>query len=163
MESKFAYEMNAFSPFAEVKGRLDLAANLDSYAGIVDSTQATPLKPGDPVTIVKTSSGLPHFTKVTPGSLIMGFVKWSAKKQEYAKGEAVEVSYSNDVMYMEAGAAVPAGSAVSITDLENVYVGALDASKGSVIGYAMEQATAANELIRVRIAAPVAYTANADK
>lgn len=162
MESKFAYKMNAFSPFAEVKGRLDLAANLDSYAGIVDSTQATPLKPGDPVAIVETSSGLPHFIKAASGFLIMGFVKWSAKKQEYAKGEAVEVSYSNDVMYMEAGAAVQAGSAVNITDLEKVYVGPLGA-KGSVIGYAMEQATAANELIRVRIAAPVVYTANADK
>lgn len=161
MESKFAYKMNAFSPFAEVKGRLDLAANLNSYAGIVDSTQATPLKPGDPVAIVETSSGLPHFIKAAKNTLIMGFVKWSAKKQEYAKGEAVEVSYSNDVMYMEAGAAIQAGSAVKITDLENVYVGTVGTAKDSVIGYAMEQATDANTLIRVRIAAPVVYTADA--
>ena len=48
METKFAYQMNQFAPTSEIKGRLDLQANLDSYAGLVDSTQATALKPGRP-------------------------------------------------------------------------------------------------------------------
>ena len=160
METKFAYGMNQFAPTSEIKGRLDLAANLDSYAGLVDSTQSTALLPGDPVTIVATSTKLPHFVKATVGTTVMGFVKWTAKKTKYEAGEMVEVSYSNDVMYMEANAAINAGVAVNIADLTNVRIAAAGASK-SVIGYSMESASAQGDLIRVRIAAPVVLTANA--
>lgn len=159
MENKFAYEMNALAPDGEIKGRLDLAANLDSYAGVVDSTQETPLVAGDPVAIVVTSKKLPHFVKAAEGQVVMGFVKWTAKKNSYSKGEAVEVSYANDVMYMETGGAVNAGVALNITDIDNVYVGSVTGD-GSVIGYSMESAEGANELIRVRITAPVEYAAN---
>lgn len=159
METKFAYQMNQFAPTSEIKGRLDLQANLDSYAGLVDSTQATALKPGDPVAIVSTSTKLPHFVKATVGAVVMGFVKWTAKKAEYAAGDIVEVSYANDVMYMEANAATNAGAAVNIADLTNVRVAAAGAGK-SIIGYSMESASAQGDLIRVRITAPVALTAN---
>lgn len=159
METKFAYQMNQFAPTSEIKGRLDLQANLDSYAGFVDSTQATALKPGDPVAIVSTSTKLPHFVKATVGSVVMGFVKWTAKKAEYAAGDMVEVSYANDVMYMEAHAATNAGVAVNIADLANVRIAAAGAGK-SIIGYSMESASAQGDLIRVRITAPVALTAN---
>ena len=159
METKFAYQMNQFAPTSEIKGRLDLQANLDSYAGLVDSTQATALKPGDPVAIVSTSTKLPHFVKATVGSVVMGFVKWTAKKSQYAAGDMVEVSYANDVMYMEANGAVNAGVAVNIDDLTNVRVAAAGAAK-SIIGYSMESAASQGELIRVRITAPVALTAN---
>lgn len=159
METKFAYQMNQFAPTSEIKGRLDLQANLDSYAGLVDSTQATALKPGDPVAIVSTSKKLPHFVKATVGAVVMGFVKWTAKKAEYAAGDMVEVSYANDVMYMEANAATNAGAAVNIADLTNVRVAAAGAGK-SIIGYSMESASAQGDLIRVRITAPVALTAN---
>ena len=159
METKFAYQMNQFAPTSEIKGRLDLQANLDSYAGLVDSTQATALKPGDPVAIVSTSTKLPHFVKAAVGSVVMGFVKWTAKKAEYAAGDMVEVSYANDVMYMEANAATNAGVAVNIADLTNVRIAAAGTGK-SIIGYSMESASAQGDLIRVRITAPVALTAN---
>lgn len=160
MENQLSYQMNAFAPTGELKGRLDLAANLDHYAGVVDATQETALLPGDPVKIVATSNKLPHFVKAAAGDMIMGFVVWNGKRPNYPAGKAVEVAYSNDVMYMEAGAAVEAGVAVNITDIDDVLVGA--AGEGaSVVGYTMEAATAANQLVRVRIAAPVVYTANA--
>lgn len=159
METKFAYQMNQFAPTSEIKGRLDLQANLDSYAGLVDSTQATALKPGDPVAIVSTSTKLPHFVKATVGSVVMGFVKWTAKKAEYAAGDMVEVSYANDVMYMEANTSIGAGVAVNVADLTNVRIAKAGASK-SIIGYSMESASAQGDLIRVRITAPVALTAN---
>lgn len=159
METKFAYQMNQFAPTSEIKGRLDLQANLDSYAGLVDSTQATALKPGDPVAIVSTSTKLPHFVKATVGSVVMGFVKWTAKKTQYAAGDMVEVSYANDVMYMEANTSIDAGVAVNIADLTDVRIAKAGASK-SIIGYSMESASAQGDLIRVRITAPVALTAN---
>lgn len=159
MENKFAYQMNALAPDGEIKGRLDLAANLDSYAGVVDSTQDEPLVAGDPVAIVSGSKKLPHFVKASEGQVIMGFVKWTAKKNSYEAGDAIEVSYSNDVMYMEVGGAVNAGVALNITDIDDVYVGAA-AGDGSVIGYSMESADAANQLIRVRITAPVVFAEN---
>lgn len=160
MENKFAYSMNQFAPTGEIKGRLDLQANLDSYAGVVDSTQSTALKPGDPVAIVSTSKKLPHFVKASVGSVVMGFVKWTAKKTEYAAGDAIEVCYSNDVMYMEAETAINAGVAVNMSDLTNSTVASAGAGK-SIIGYSMESAAVKGDLIRVRITAPVALTANA--
>ena len=159
MENIFSYQMNSFAPTSEIKGRLDLDVNLNNFAGIVDESQDTPLLPGDPVSIVGTSSGLPHYAKAAAGGVVFGYVKWSAKQSNYPAGSMVEVASGGDVMYMEAGAQTNAGVALNITDFSNFYVGA-KASSGSVIGYALESASAANELIRVLIVAPVTQAAN---
>ncbi len=160
MENTFAYQMNAFAPTSEIKGRLDLDVNLNNFAGVVDTTQASALLPGDPVVIVTTSTGLPHFAKAAVGGLVFGYVKWSAKKASYKAGDAVEVACGGDVMYMEANAATDAGAAVNIADLANVRIAAAAAGK-SVIGYTMEKAGAQGDLVRVLIGAPVVLTANA--
>lgn len=161
METIAQGSMNQFAPTEEIKGRKDLKANLDAYSGVVDAshTSENPLLPGDPVTIVSTSKKLPTFKKAAAGDVIMGFVDWEPIRSSYVGGQICQVSYANDVMYMEAGAAVSAGVALNITDLTNVYVGA-QSGTGSVIGYSMEAATAVNQLIRVRITAPVEYAAN---
>lgn len=151
--------MNQFAPTEEIKGRKDLKANLDAYSGVVASTQTDPLLPGDPVSIVTTSKGLPQFKKAAAGEVIMGFVDWEPIRPSYSAGQICQVSYANDVMYMESAAAVNAGVAVNITDLDDVLVGAVTGA-GSTIGYTLEAATAANQLVRVRITAPVAYAAN---
>lgn len=152
--------MNQFAPTEEIKGRKDLKANLDAYSGVVDESQVTPLLPGDPVAIVPNTTGLPRFKKAAAGEVIMGFVDWEPIRSSFEAGQICQVSYSNDVMYMESAAAVNAGVAVNITNLDDVLIGA-QSGAGSVIGYTLESATAANQLVRVRIAAPVVYAANA--
>lgn len=159
METKLSYQMNVFAPTEEVKGRRVLPANTDSMSGIVDASQADALLPGDPVKIVATTEGLPHFAKAGVGDVIAGFVEWNVIRPSYPAGKICQISMTGNVMYMEADGAVAAGALVNVTNLTTVVVGAA-AGAGSKIGLALEAATAAGQLIRVKIGEPVAYAAN---
>ena len=159
METKLSYQMNVFAPTEEVKGRRVLPANTDSISGIVDASQADALLPGDPVKIVATTQGLPHFAKAGVGDVIAGFVEWNVIRPSYPAGKICQISMTGNVMYMEAAGAVEAGALVNITNLSTVVVGAA-AGSGSKIGLALEAATSAGQLIRVKIGEPVAYAAN---
>lgn len=159
MENKVSFNMNVFAPTEEIKGRRVLPANTDSISGIVDASQTDALLPGDPVKIVATSKGLPHFAKAAAGDVIAGFVEWNVIRPAYPAGKICQISQTGNVMYMEAGAAVNAGALVNITNLTTVTVGAA-AGAGSKIGIALEAADAAGQLIRVKIGEPVAYAAN---
>lgn len=159
METKATFEMNKFAPTEEIKGRRVLPANTESISGIVDASQSAALLPGDPVKIVATTQGLPHFAKAGVGDVIAGFVEWNVIRPSYAAGKLCQISMAGNVMYMEANGAVSAGVKVNIVDLSGVKVGAV-AGSGSSIGLALEAATAAGQLIRVKIGEPVAYAAN---
>ena len=160
METKLSYQMNVFAPTEEIKGRRVLPANTQSISGIVDDSQGdTALLPGDPVKIVATTQGLPHFAKAGVGDVIAGFVEWNVIRPSYKAKEICQISMDGNVMYMEAAGAVSAGVKVNITNLSTVVVGAA-AGSGSSIGLALEAATAAGQLIRVKIGEPVAYAAN---
>lgn len=159
METKVSFQMNKFAPTEEIKGRRVLPANTESISGIVDASQSDALLPGDPVKIVATSKGLPHFVKAAVGDVVAGFVEWNVIRPSYAAGKICQISMAGNVMYMEAGAAIDAGALVNITNLTDVTVGAT-AGAGSKLGIALEQATAAGQLIRVKIGEPVAYAAN---
>lgn len=159
METKVSFQMNKFAPTEEIKGRRVLPANTESISGIVDASQSAALLPGDPVKIVATSKGLPHFAKAAVGDVVAGFVEWNVIRPSYAAGKICQISMAGNVMYMEAGAAVNAGALVNITDLSKVEIGAA-AGAGSKLGIALEAATAAGQLIRVKIGEPVAYAAN---
>ncbi len=159
METKVSFQMNKFAPTEEIKGRRVLPANTESISGIVDASQSAALLPGDPVKIVATSKGLPHFAKVGVGDVVAGFVEWNVIRPSYAAGKICQISMAGNVMYMEAGAAISAGALVNITDLSKVEIGAA-AGAGSKLGIALEAATAAGQLIRVKIGEPVAYAAN---
>jgi len=159
METKVSFQMNKFAPTEEIKGRRVLPANTESISGIVDASQSDALLPGDPVKIVATSKGLPHFAKAAVGDVVAGFVEWNVIRPSYAAGKICQISMAGNVMYMEAGAAIQAGSLVNITDMTDVLIGAA-AGAGSKLGIALEAATAAGQLIRVKIGEPVAYAAN---
>lgn len=159
METKVSFQMNKFAPTEEIKGRRVLPANTESISGIVDASQADALLPGDPVKIVATSQGLPHFAKAGVGDVVAGFVEWNVIRPSYAAGKICQISMAGNVMYMEAGAAIQAGAFVNVTNLTTVVVGAA-AGSGSKLGIALEAATAAGQLIRVKIGEPVAYAAN---
>ena len=159
METKATYQMNVFAPTEEIKGRRVLPANTASISGIVDDSQTDPLLPGDPVKIVATTEGLPHFAKAAVGDVIAGFVEWNVIRPSYKAKQVCQISMTGNVMYMEAAGAVQAGVQVNISDLSTVVVAAA-AGAGSKIGLALEAATAAGQLIRVKIGEPVTYAAN---
>lgn len=158
-ENKLNYTMNAFAPTGEIKGRLDLQANIDSLSVIIDSTETGTLTAGTAVKIVGGSTTIPHVVKATTGGLIHGFIKSSPAKNAFVAGDVVEISYAGDVMYLEADDAVTAGVSVNVTDFTDMAVKAATGS-GSTVGWALESASAAGELIRVLLTVPVKHTAN---
>lgn len=160
MEKKLTYQMNSFDMNSAIKGQRVLPANTESFSAIVDESQTDPLLAGDPVMIVSTTTGLPHIAKAAVGNVVMGFVEWNViSNGSYAAGKICQVSPAGNVMYMEAAGALDAGVALNMSDLTNVTVAAAAAGK-SVIGWSLESATAAGQLVRVKIAEPVALTAN---
>lgn len=155
MENKLSYQMNVFAPTEVIKGQRVLPANTESFSGIVDSSQATALQPATPVKIVASSAALPHFAAAAAGDLVVGFVEWNIIRPEYDAGKICQVSPAGNVMYMEASAPIDAGVNVAMADLDAVTIKA--AGEGdSVIGFAMESATEAGQLIRVKIGEPAA-------
>ena len=152
MENKLSYKMNVFAPTEEIKGRKVLPANTESFSGLIDSSVSGRVLPATPVKIVSTSAKLPHFAPASAGDTIVGFVEWNVIPSErgYAKGDVCQVSPDTNVMYMEAESAISAGALVKMADFDDVTIEAASDAAGS-IGYALEAATAAGQLIRVKI------------
>lgn len=158
MENKFSYQMNVFAPTEEIKGRKVLPANTESFSGVIDSSVSGTVAPATPMKIVSTSAKLPHFAPAEAGDNIVGFLEWNVIRGGYKANDLCQVSPDTNVMYMEAESAIGAGDLVAIADYDDVTVETASAPAGS-IGYALEAATAAGQLIRVKIKI-VADTAN---
>ena len=154
MENKFSAQMNVFAPTEEIKGRKVLPANTESYSGIIDSAVVGSVAPGTPMKIVATSAKLPHFAPAGSGEVVAGFLEWNVIRSAYVADTLCQVSPATNVMYMEASGAISAGVAVAMDSLSNITVKAAGVSD-PVIGLALEAATAAGQLIRVKIGEPV--------
>lgn len=150
MESKLSYQMNVFAPTEEIKGRKVLPANTESFSGIIDASVSGSVAPGAPVKIVSTSDKLPHFAPATAEDKIIGFLEWNVIRSGYVAGTPCQVSPDTNVMYMEASGAINAGVNVAMDSFSNITIKAAG-DKDAVIGYALEAATAAGQLIRVKI------------
>lgn len=150
MENKLSYQMNVFAPTEEIKGRKVLPANTESFSGIIDSSVEGSVVPATPMKIVATSAKLPHFAPAGADDKIVGFLEWNVIRNAYKAGEPCQISPDTNVMYMEASAAVNAGAEVAMSSLSNITV-ATASSGDAVIGYALEAATAAGQLIRIKI------------
>lgn len=150
MENKLGYQMNVFAPTEEIKGRKVLPANTQSFSGVIDSSVTSEVVPATPMMIVASSEKLPHFAPATAGDKIVGFLEWDVIRTQYTKGDMCQVSPSGNVMYMEAADAIQAGVNVAMSDYSAATV--TTAGDGAtVIGYSLESATAAGQLIRVKI------------
>ena len=150
METKLSYKMNVFAPTEEIKGRKVLPANTESFSGVIDSSVSGTVYPATPIKIVATSAKLPHFAPAQAGDSIVGFLEWNVIRNGYVKNDLCQVSPDTNVMYMEAEEAISAGSLVEMADYDDVTVKGTTTAAGS-IGYALEAATAAGQLIRVKI------------
>ena len=151
MENKLSNQMNVFAPTEEVKGRKVLPANTESFSGVIDASVETAVAPATPMKIVATSSKLPHFAPAASDSdNIVGFLEWNVIRGNYVAGNPCQVSPDTNVMYMEASGAINAGVNVAMDSYSNITIKAAGAGS-KVIGYALEAASAAGQLIRVKI------------
>lgn len=150
MENKLSYQMNVFAPTEEIKGRKVLPANTESFSGVIDADVSGTVVPATPMKIVATSEKLPHFAPATAEDKIIGFLEWNVIRAGYVAGEPCQISPDTNVMYMEASGEINAGVNVAMDSYSNITVKAAGASD-KVIGYALESASAAGQLIRVKI------------
>lgn len=156
METKLSNQMNVFAPTEEVKGRKVMPANTESFSGVIDASVETAVAPATPMKIVATSSKLPHFAPATAEDKIVGFLEWNVIRGNYVAGNPCQVSPDTNVMYMEASAAIEAGVNVTMASFSDITVKTAAAASGDdpadpVIGYSLEAASAAGQLIRVKI------------
>lgn len=156
MENKLSFQMNVFAPTEEIKGRKVLPANTESFSGMIDASVVGNVVPGTPMKIVTTSAKLPHFAPATAEDKIVGFLEWNVIRSAYVAGTPCQVSPDTNVMYMEASEAINAGVNVTMDSFSNITIKTAAAASGDdpadpVIGYALEAATAAGQLIRVKI------------
>lgn len=150
MESKFSNKMNIFAPTEEIKGRKVLPANTESFSGMIDASVDGVVVPATPMKIVANSAKLPHFAPAASGDKIVGFLEWNVIRNGYAKGDMCQVSPDTNVMYMEASGAINANVNVAMDSFSNITIKAAGGGD-AVIGYALEAATTAGQLIRVKI------------
>jgi hypothetical protein len=156
MENKLSFQMNVFAPTEEIKGSKVLPANTESFSGMIDASVEGNGVPGTPMKIVATSAKLPHFAPATAEDKIVGFLEWNVIRSAYVAGTPCQVSPDTNVMYMEASGEINAGANVAMDSFSNITIKAAAAASGDtpadpVIGYALEAATAAGQLIRVKI------------
>lgn len=79
---------------------------------------------------------------------VFGFVAYNETKSEFEAGKMTPVYTSGTVMVMEASTAIASGADVQVVPTGNKIV---TATTGTVIGKALQKATADGDLIRVLI------------
>ena len=134
-----------------LKGSLDMSMmGSGTLSGIVSKNQATALKPGDRVGLDNVAgSRVPSFVAVAAGTAAFGVVVFSSKKSSptYAAGDVIEVVPVFGIcpiMWCEASAAIACQTAVQWAAGQTITAGTT-----KLMGYTLDAASAAGELIRV--------------
>lgn len=140
-------QINQFSQ-TTVKGVLDLAYNPNTIPCRVKSDEATALIPGQAVKLSDVAGGSPVVTAVAADTDdIFGVVAYNQIKADFPANAAVEISAQSNVIYMESSAAIARGAKVMYV-VTGQLVATATAGK-SIVGIALDKATAANQLVRV--------------
>lgn len=148
--------MNQFSQ-AAILGQVDLIPSPDVVSAQVKTDSAlTSLQQGDPVKLVTGTSGAIYVDKQTgpTDASVFGVIPYSSRKNIYVKGDLIEVVRSG-YMYMRSSAAITRGAKVAITVSTTTTdpLVTTDVTSGHfIVGIAIDEATAADQLIRVSIA-----------
>lgn len=144
---------------APVKGQMDLRYNPSVIACEVSSTEAGTLVPGQGVTIVDSAGGIPKvIAAAADTSDVFGFVVWNARKESFVAGDQIEVAaFRNNVMYLEASAAIARGAKFMIVVSGSKIATATGTGK-KVVGRTIDKASANGDLIRCLVDLPVIET-----
>lgn len=150
---------NQFAQTPE-KGMMDLRFNPGVISAQVDSSAVGSLVPGQAVKMVDSAGGVPKVLSCSADTDdVFGFVNYSIKDQSFGADAKLEISSMRDnVMYMEAAAAIARNAKVMIV-VAGQKVATATSGK-TVVGRALDKATAAGQLIRVIIDLPGAALPN---
>ncbi len=109
---------------------------------------------GQAVKIVDSIDGVPKVQPITASTdEVFGFINFDVKSQSFVAGSRCEVSQAGNVMYLYATTAIARGAQVTVSF---AYLGGVAAKVTSddIVGYAFDKATAAGQLIRVKLSTP---------
>lgn len=137
---------------APVQGQLDLQSQSGSTISCqISSTQVAALVPGQSVKLdTSVPGGIPKVISLAANSDIpFGFVAYTVKDQNFPALARVEIAMSGKVMYMTSGAAITRGAKVEIVNSTTKVI--TNAGTNPVAGFALDGATATDQLIRVWI------------
>lgn len=150
----------AMSPnqFAEepLLGMVDLATNFNTIAAQVDASETGTLYAGSPVKVVDSAGGVPKVIAITAVTdEVFGYINYDIKSRSFVAGSMCEISQQGNVMFLYAGAAIARGVRVVPTLITNGGVVAASGSGGErIVGFALDKASAAGDVIRVKLLCP---------
>ena len=143
-----------------VLGQLDMEFAGSVASMQVSANQATALIAGQPIKVENSAGGAPKVLALASNTdITQGFVVRNLKDPNFPAFARVEVALENSVMYMNSGGAITRFGAVEAVQGTPGNVIAW-AGINPVVGFAYDQATAANQLIRVLINPPSVATSN---
>ncbi len=145
-----ALNQNQFA-ITPIQGMLDLAGfGSNVLEGVVSNTQATVLIPGQAVAVANELTGPPSVISLSGNTVAANaFVTYNLKDISYAANARVGLAIGGSVMYMTAGAAITRWAQIEVDTVLNRVI--TNAGTNPVVGFAVDKATAAGQLIRVYI------------
>jgi hypothetical protein len=157
LTSPQSLSQNQFS-LSPIIGQIDQRYPYDTTEVVIDPSQgATPLYAGMAVKIVGTNAGgVPSVVGCAADSdNVFGFINFDVKSPSFAIGSRCEISQDGNVMFLVATDAISAGGQVQLDLTTGGGVAAkVGASGANVVGWTMDQATAAGSIIRVHLTCP---------
>lgn len=139
---------------ASIVGMIDMRFDYDTISAQIDLTQSGSLYAGQAVKLVpNTAGGVPKVIGCTANTdSVFGFINFDIKTVAFLAGAMCEISQEGNFMYLYATTAITQGARVTL-DVSTVGgVSALVGSSGAaIVGWAMDGAAAAGDLIRVRL------------
>lgn len=149
-------QQNQFSQ-TPVVGQIDLDGGPENVIScLVDHAQSTALVPGQFVKMATTAGGPPHVIAISADTdQSFGIACYNLKDASYPPDSKVEVALFGTVIWMNSGGSITRGAsveAVAATPGNVVTSGGVN----PVIGFALDGATGANQLMRVYVQAPFA-------
>lgn len=143
---------------APILGQLDLETQGTVVTVRVSPNQATALVAGQPFKVENSAGGVPSVLALAgAGDPVHGFITRNLKDQTFPTNARAEGAMDGSIMYMNSAGAITRFGAVEVVQ---AVPGNVAASGGvnPVVGIAFDQATAANQLIRVLIKVPGTQT-----
>lgn len=145
--------INQFGQSPEV-GDLDLLEVSSVLTCMVNPGSSSTIVPGQAVRLANVAKGgVPKVIPLTANTqATFGFMLRNLKDANRTDGQPLEIAISGSFMYMTAGAAIVPGAKVEVVYTTNKVITA--AGTNPLIGFAIDQATADGDIIRVLIRTP---------
>lgn len=140
-------------------GVADMRENTDTVSVEIDVSQSGSLYAGMAVKMVDSADGVPKVIGCAANAdNVFGFLNYDIKSKVYVAGSKAECSISGNFIYLYATGAIARMARVSLDLSTNGGVASITTG-ANVVGYAYDKASAAGQLIRVKLITPSYLTA----